>query len=119
VINKGRFKIMKNKVIATALIALMGASSLVVPAAEARSRGYCDAYARDYASHKAGAQQVVTGAAVGALLGLGIGAIAGGHHAMRNGALIGGGVGAVGGGVNANGKWRKYYNRAYADCRSW
>jgi hypothetical protein len=110
---------MKNKVITTALIALMGVSSLVVPAAQARSRAYCDAYARDYASHKAGAQQVVQGAAVGALLGLGIGAIAGGHHALRNGALIGGGVGAVGGGINANGKWRKYYNRAYADCRAY
>jgi len=109
----------KSTVIATALIALMGVSTLVVPAAEARSRAYCDAYARDYASRHAGAQQVVEGAAVGALLGLGIGAIAGGHHALRNGALIGGGVGAVGGGVNANTKWRNYYNRAYYDCRKW
>jgi hypothetical protein len=109
---------MKNKIIATALVALMAASSVFVPAAEARSRRYCDAYARDYASRKAGAQQVVGGAAVGALLGLGVGAIVGGHHAMRDGALIGGGVGAVGGGINANSKWRKYYNRAYTNCRN-
>ena len=110
---------MKSKILAAGLIAALAASSLVVPAAEARSRAYCDAYARDVASHKAGAKQVVQGAAVGALLGLGVGAIVGGHHALRDGALIGGGVGLVAGGVDANGKWRKYYNRAYADCRSW
>ena len=109
---------MKSKILAAGLIAALTASTLVVPAAEARpSRAYCDAYARDVANRKAGAQQVVKGAAVGALLGLGVGAIAGGHHALRNGALIGGGVGAVAGGVNANGKWRKYYNRAYDRCR--
>jgi uncharacterized protein YcfJ len=106
------------KVAAAALVALMASSAVFVPAAEARrSRGYCDAYARDYASRRAGAQQVVGGAAVGALLGLGVGAVVGGHHALRDGALIGGGVGAVGGGINANSKWRKYYNRAYSNCR--
>jgi uncharacterized protein YcfJ len=110
---------MTNKLIATALVAMMAASSVFVPTAEARrSRGYCDSYARDYASRKAGAKQVLGGAAVGALLGVGVGAIVGGHHAVRDGALIGGGVGAVGGGINANGKWRKYYNRAYYNCRN-
>lgn len=109
---------MRNKAVVAALVASMALGTFSVPS-QARSRGYCDAYARDVANHRAGAQQVVGGAVVGALLGAGVGAILGGHHAVRDGAIIGGVGGTVGGGVYANKKWRKVYNRTYADCRSW
>ena len=109
---------MKSKILAAGLIAALTASTMPIPA-NAAGPAYCRAYARDKANHKAGAKQVVQGAAVGALLGLGVGAVVGGHHALRDGALIGGGVGLVAGGVDANGKWRYYYDKAYAKCRSW
>jgi uncharacterized protein YcfJ len=113
---KGTKIMMRSKILPAALATALIASSMPVPAFAA-SRAYCQDYARHKANRKAGAQQVVTGAAVGALLGLGVGAIVGGHHAQRKGALIGGGVGAVAGGVDANNKWRYYYDKYYSQCR--
>jgi uncharacterized membrane protein len=109
---------MTKKLISASLITLMALAAVATPS-EARSRSYCQAYARDVANHRAGAPQVLGGAAAGAIGGAVLGAIIGGHHAVRNGAIIGGIGGTVVGGVNANGKWRRTYDRAYAQCRSW
>jgi uncharacterized protein YcfJ len=112
---------MKNKLLSSGLAALMLASTIVTMAtpSEARhSRGYCDAYARDYANDHAGAQQILTGTAVGAGTGALIGAVVPGLK-VGTGALIGAGVGTLGGGIHANKKWKKYYRRAYEDCRSY
>ncbi len=109
---------LKSKAIAGALVAMMAMGTLATPSM-ARSRGYCDAYARDYASRKAGGKQVLTGAVLGAGVGALAGAIVGGNHAVTKGAVIGGVGGTVVGGANANKKWKKYYNRAYRDCRTW
>jgi hypothetical protein len=110
---------MKNKFLASGFAGLLAASTIIatVIPAEARSRGYCDAYARDYASRKAGGKQVVTGGAIGAGTGALAGAIIPGLS-VGEGALIGGGVGLLGGGIDANKKWKKYYRRAYNDCRN-
>jgi hypothetical protein len=110
---------MKNKILMSTLSALViGAAVLSATSpSEARSRGYCDAYARDYASRKAGGKQVLTGGVLGAGTGALAGAIIPGLS-VGEGALIGGGVGLLGGGIDANSKWRKYYRRAYNDCRA-
>lgn len=115
---KGNF--MTNKVMAACLVALMGFGGFVSTAttSEAAGKGYCREVARDYANRKAGGKQILTGAAVGAGLGALTGAIVPGLK-TGTGALIGAGVGTLGGGINANSKWKKYYNRRYAECRSW
>jgi len=56
----------------------------------------CDRYAQDYARNHSRNGQVLRGAGGGALLGAGIGALAGG---AGTGAAIGAGVGALTGGV--------------------
>src|SRR5262249_53251949 len=56
----------------------------------------CDRYAQDYARNHRRNGQVLRGAGGGALLGAGIGALAGG---AGTGATIGAGVGALTGGV--------------------
>ena len=109
---------MKNKILAASLIAALAASTMPLPASAA-GVAYCKAYARDFANHKAGAPQVATGLVGGAIAGGVLGALIGGKHAVRNGVLIGGATGAVVGGVDANGKWDKYYWKAYNRCRSW
>lgn len=109
---------MKNKFLASGLAGLLAASTMIatVIPAEARSRGYCDSYARDYANRKAGGKQILGGTALGAGAGALAGAVIPGLS-VGEGALVGGGVGLVGGGINANKKWKKYYRRAYNDCR--
>lgn len=104
---------------ATGLAALMALGTVVATTtpSEAAGKRYCQQVARDYANRKAGGKQILTGAAVGAGLGALTGAIVPGLK-TGTGALIGAGVGTVGGGINANKKWRKYYNRAYAECRA-
>lgn len=111
---------MTKKLMATSLAAMMALGSFVTLAStsEAAGRGYCRQVARDYANHKAGGKQILEGAAIGAGLGALTGAIVPGLK-TGTGALIGAGVGTVGGGINANGKWQKYYNRKYAECRDW
>jgi hypothetical protein len=112
------------KIIAKALAVAMLARSMtatfgVVTSTEgyAASVRTCKAYARKQANRRAGAPQVVTGAAVGAGIGALAGLAFGGHHAVRNGAFIGAGSGAVLGGVNASVSWKRIYNNAYQDCR--
>jgi hypothetical protein len=95
------------------IVAISGASPSF-----ALSKGYCRAYARDVANHRANVGNVLLGTAVGAGLGALGGAIVGGHHAVGTGALIGGGAGTVVGGVRTNDKWHRVYDRAYADCRA-
>jgi uncharacterized protein YcfJ len=87
--------------------------------AEAASRSYCNSYARKEANHAAGLQQVLPGAAVGAVGGALLGAIVGGHHAVGTGAILGGVGGTVVGGTMANKRWHGVYDRAYARCRAW
>jgi hypothetical protein len=108
----------RSKIFAAALVAVMATGTLASEAS-ARSVGYCKAYARDVANHKAGARQVVGGAVGGAVAGGVLGALIGGHHAVRTGIIAGGVTGGVLGGAHASGKWDKYYWRAYDKCRSW
>lgn len=107
-----------SKILATATIALLAFGTLTSPS-QARSRAYCDAYARDVASQYAGGQQILGGAVGGAIAGGLLGAVIGGHHSVQTGAIVGGIGGTVVGGAYANKKWHKVYNRAYADCRSY
>ena len=111
---------MMKKLMATSLVAMMalGTVAATTVPTEAAGKRYCREVARDYANRKAGAKQILTGAAVGAGTGALIGAIVPGLK-TGTGALIGAGVGTLGGGINANGKWKKYYNNKYAECRSW
>ena len=78
-----------------AILGMLGAEKLraqpVVP-----SPVDCDRYAQDYARTHSRNGQVIHGAGGGALLGAGIGALAGGAGA---GAAIGAGVGALSGGA--------------------
>lgn len=108
----------RSKILATALLAVLASGTLATESNAAGVR-YCKAYARDVANHRAGAPQVVGGAVGGAVVGGLLGAVIGGKHAVRTGIIAGGVTGGVLGGVNANSKWDKYYWRAYNDCRSW
>jgi len=73
----------------------------------------CDWYARDYARDHSANGQMVRGAAGGALLGAGIGALAGGAGV---GAAIGAGVGVLGGGARRSHHASRLYNYAYHEC---
>lgn len=73
----------------------------------------CDRYAQDYARTHSRNGQVLRGAGGGALLGAGIGALAGGAGA---GAAIGAGVGAFTGGVRRSSHASRMYNHAYHEC---
>ena len=71
----------------------------------------CDRYAQDYARNHSRNGQVLRGAGGGALLGAGIGALAGGA-----GAAIGAGVGALTGGARRTRHASRLYNHAYHEC---
>lgn len=73
----------------------------------------CDRYAQDYARNHSRNGQVLRGAGGGALLGAGIGALAGGAGA---GAAIGASVGALTGGVRRTRHASRIYNHAYHEC---
>ena len=73
----------------------------------------CDRYAQEYARTHSRNGQVIRGAGGGALLGAGIGALAGGAGA---GAAIGAGVGALTGGVRRTRHASAIYNHAYREC---
>lgn len=73
----------------------------------------CDRYAQEYARTHSRNGQVLRGAGGGALLGAGIGALAGGAGA---GAAIGAGVGALTGGVRRTSHASRIYNHAYHEC---
>jgi hypothetical protein len=96
--------------------ALLSAALLlgfVEAASAAPSAMACDSYARDYADNASRQGQVLRGAAVGSLLGLGIGAMAG---ASGVGAAVGAGVGVIGGGAKRQATARRMYDVAYQDC---
>ncbi len=119
ILDKENRIMLKTKLAASALIVLMTLGAVATPSEARRSKRYCDAYARDYANHKAGAQQILGGALGGAVAGGVVGAIVGGNHSVGKGAAIGAVGGTVLGGISANKKWKKYYNRAYASCRDY
>src|SRR5215813_530377 len=73
----------------------------------------CDRYAQEYARTHSRNGQVLRGAGGGALLGAGIGALAGGAGA---GAAIGAGVGALTGGVRRTSHASRVYDHAYREC---
>src|SRR5215470_6003428 len=73
----------------------------------------CDRYAQEYARTHSRNGQVLRGAGGGALLGAGIGALAGGAGA---GTAIGAGVGAITGGVRRSSHASRIYNHAYREC---
>jgi uncharacterized protein YcfJ len=73
----------------------------------------CDRYAQEYARNHSRDGQVIRGAGGGALLGAGIGALAGGAGA---GAAIGAGVGALTGGARRTRHASRLYNHAYHEC---
>jgi len=75
----------------------------------------CDSYARNYAQGTSRQGQVLRGGAVGSLVGLGIGSIAGAGGA---GAAIGAGIGVIGGGLRRGASADRTYNAAYQDCMS-
>ena len=73
----------------------------------------CDQYARNYSENASRQGQVLRGTGAGALVGLGIGSIAG---AAGAGAAIGGAVGLIGGGARRHQTANKIYEAAYIDC---
>ena len=73
----------------------------------------CDRYAQEYARNHSRNGQVIRGAGGGALLGAGIGALAGG---AGTGAAIGAGVGALTGGARRSRHASRIYNHAYHEC---
>ena len=73
----------------------------------------CDRYAQEYARNHSRNGQVIRGAGGGALLGAGIGALAGG---AGTGAAIGAGVGALTGGARRSRHSSRTYNHAYHEC---
>ena len=75
----------------------------------------CDNYARSYAQQSSRQGQVLRGGAVGSLVGLGLGSIAG---AGGVGAAIGATVGVIGGGMRRSSTGDQMYNAAYQDCMS-
>jgi hypothetical protein len=87
--------------------------SFVEVASAAPSAMACDSYARNYAANSSRQGQVLRGAAVGSLLGLGIGAIAG---ASGVGAAVGATVGVIGGGAKRQATAQRMYDVAYQDC---
>lgn len=87
----------------------------VWPGNPQRSSQFCDMYARDWANWVTERGQ---DAAVGALIGGGIGAVLGGIFRNRPGAgaLIGAGVGAGVGAFADRPEWRAQYDAAYSQC---
>ena len=75
----------------------------------------CDNYARSYANQSSRQGQVLRGGAVGSLVGLGLGSIAG---AGGVGAAVGATVGVIGGGMRRSSTADQMYNAAYQDCMS-
>jgi hypothetical protein len=75
----------------------------------------CDNYARSYANQSSRQGQVLRGGAVGSLVGLGLGSIAG---AGGVGAAVGATVGVIGGGMRRTSTADQMYNAAYRDCMS-
>ena len=99
-------------VVAAVAIGMFGAEKLRAQPV-APSPVDCDRYAQDYARNHSRNGQVLRGAGGGALLGAGIGALAGGAGA---GAAIGAGVGAITGGVRRTSHASRIYNHAYREC---
>ena len=79
------------------------------------SAAACDRYAQNYASGHAQQGQVLGNAAVGSLVGAGIGAIFGGAGA---GAAIGAGLGMIRGGSRQSASYSHLYEAAFRDCMS-
>jgi uncharacterized protein YcfJ len=92
------------------------ASSLVMPiatSAEAGSRRECRAYAHQKADRKT-SRRVVRNLVIGGIAGGVLGSVLGGRNTTVFGAVGGAATGVVIG----DAQWRKFYNRAYADCRA-
>ena len=85
---------------------------------EARSKAYCQEWARDVADRHANAGDVVAGAVIGAVGGALLGGVIDGREGAGRGAIIGGAGGAVLTGVTAKERWQSIYRRAYAECRA-
>jgi hypothetical protein len=92
-----------------AVLGMLGAEKLRAQPSPAD----CDRYAQEYARNQSRNGQVIRGAGGGALLGAGIGALAGG---AGTGAAIGAGVGALTGGVRRTRHASRLYNHAYHEC---
>ena len=96
------------------LVGLAAFAMLSIQALRAQpSPADCDWYARDYAQNHSANGQMVRGAAGGALLGAGIGALAGGAGV---GAAIGAGVGVLSGGARRSHHASRLYDHAYHEC---
>jgi hypothetical protein len=93
-------------------LALLAVSALP---SRAQSGVNCGHYANSYAQNASRQGQVLRGGAVGSLVGLGIGSIAGAGGA---GAAIGAGIGMIGGGIQRANRADKIYQNAYGDCMS-
>jgi hypothetical protein len=92
-----------------AVLGMLGAEKLRAQPSPAD----CDWYAQQYARNHSRNGQVLRGAGGGALLGAGIGALAGGAGA---GAAIGAGVGALTGGARRTSHASRLYNHAFHEC---
>ena len=99
--------------LAIGLIALPALSNTGAAQQSGPSAIACDAFARDYAASASRRGQVLGGAGVGSLVGLGLGALAG---ASGVGAAIGATVGGIGGGAKRNADSQRLYSVAYQDC---
>jgi len=108
----GEFDLKHMKSMAVLALSLL-AGQAGEAAAQGRSAVACDNYARAYANDGSRQGQMLRGGAVGSLLGLGIGSIAG---AGGVGAAVGAGVGIIGGGMRRSATSDRMYNAAYNDC---
>jgi uncharacterized protein YcfJ len=92
------------------------AALLAMPTAtysEAGSKRECRAYAERVAKRKT-SNRVVRNAVIGGIAGGVLGSIVGGDKTTAFGAVGGAGAGIVIG----DRQWRKFYKRAYANCRA-
>lgn len=115
-------RLIKNNWIAWGLIVAVVSAGVFYGGAGtsfARSSGYCDSYARDFADrHSNTGGDVLGGAVGGAMTGALLGGIFGGGGGAAKGAGIGAGVGAFSGGASSANAWAGDYNYAYDRCMS-
>lgn len=106
-------KILKRPLVGALALCAVAAVTAEASAQHAR----CDAYARDVANARTPAgENIVGGAAIGAVGGAIIGGIVGGGRGAATGAAIGGGAGAFGGAGRSSVQWDRTYRRAYRRC---
>lgn len=111
-------RLLRNLLLAVLAVFIFAAGA-AEPVLAKKSKSYCQDYARRQANRYANPANIVGGAALGAGAGAITGGIINGGKGAGVGAIIGGLGGAAVSGITTDQRWRRVYDRAYADCRSW